>query len=143
MTESPALILLNLNVRVRAFMSRTIESVEVGRPVMEAVKRMVEADIGSVLVTQNQEPIGIITERDILRRVVYARESTEKPVEEIMSGPLITVDHLATIGDAAQIMVERRVRRLLVKEDGRIVGIVTQRDLQKALAETFDALLLT
>jgi len=110
---------------------------------MEAVKRMVEADIGSVLVTQNQEPIGIITERDILRRVVYARESTEKPVEEIMSGPLITVDHLATIGDAAQIMVERRVRRLLVKEDGRIVGIVTQRDLQKALAETFDALLLT
>ncbi|MCL4436505.1 MAG: CBS domain-containing protein [Thaumarchaeota archaeon] len=135
--------MLNIGVRVRAFMNTKMDAVEVGGSVKEAVKKMVDAEIESVLVTKGGDPIGIITERDILQRVVYAGANTDKRVEEIMSHPLITVDPLATLGDAAQIMLQKKIRRLLVKEGEKIVGIITQRDLQRAFMETFNTLLLT
>jgi CBS domain-containing protein len=137
------LSLFNVNVRVRALMNTKIEALEVGSSVRDAVKNMVERDIGSVVITKDGAPIGIITERDVLRRLVYAGETLDKPVEEIMSGPLITVGPLATLGDAAELMVQKKIRRLLIKDGEKVVGIITQRDLQKALMETFDALLLT
>ncbi|MCL5317365.1 MAG: CBS domain-containing protein [Thaumarchaeota archaeon] len=124
-------------------MNTKMDAVEVGGSVKEAVKKMVDAEIESVLVTKGGDPIGIITERDILQRVVYAGANTDKRVEEIMSHPLITVDPLATLGDAAQIMLQKKIRRLLVKEGEKIVGIITQRDLQRAFMETFNTLLLT
>ncbi len=135
--------MLNIGVRVRAFMTTKMDAVEVGSSVKEAVKKMVEAEIESVLVTERGDPVGIITERDILRRVVYAGANTDKRVEEIMSHPLITVDPLATLGEAAQIMLQKKIRRLLVKQGEKIIGIITERDIQRAFMETFNALLIT
>ncbi len=135
--------MLNIGVRVRAFMTTKMDAVEVGSSVKEAVKKMVETEIESVLVTERGDPIGIITERDILRRVVYAGANTDKRVEEIMSHPLITVDPLATLGEAAQIMLQKKIRRLLVKQGEKTIGIITERDIQRAFMETFNALLIT
>ena len=134
--------MFNINVRVRAFMNTKPETLEVGSTVREAVKTMVEKEIGSVLIAKEGVPVGIITERDILRRLVYRGETLERSVEELMTTPLITVGPLATLGEAAEIMVQRKIRRLPVKEGDKIVGIITQRDLQRALMETFNALLL-
>ncbi len=135
--------MFNPNVRVRAFMNSRLETVEVGSTVREAVRKMVQKEIGSVLVTKKGVPIGIMTERDILRRLVFPADTLERPVEEMMSGPLITVGPLATLAEAAEIMVQRKIRRLPVKDGDSIVGIITQRDLQRALMETFNALLLS
>lgn len=135
--------MFNLHIRVRAFMSTRLETVEAGSTAREAVKKMVEKEIGSVLITKEGIPIGIITERDILRRLVYPADTLERSVEELMSGPLITVGPLATLGEAAEIMVQKKIRRLPVKDGDNIVGIITQRDLQRALMETFNALLLS
>ncbi len=123
-------------------MTTKLETVEVGSTVREAVKTMVEKGIGSVLITKNGVPVGIITERDILRRLVYAEDTPGRLVENLMSGPLITVGPLATLGEAAEVMQQKKIRRLLVKDGEDIVGMVTQRDLQRALLETFNALLL-
>lgn len=124
-------------------MNPKLEALEVGSTVRDAVKKMVEREIGCVVITKDGAPIGIITERDILRRLVFRGETLDKPVEELMSGPLITVGPLATLGEAADLMVQKKIRRLLIKDGEKIVGIITQRDLQKALMETFNALLLT
>jgi CBS domain-containing protein len=135
--------LFNVNVRVRALMNTKLEALELGSKVRDAVKRMVERDIGCVVITRAGTPIGIITERDILRRLIGPEEILDRPVEDLMSAPLVTVGPLATLGEAAELMVQKKIRRLLIKDGEKIVGIVTQRDLQKALMETFNALLLT
>ena len=60
-----------------------------------------------------------------------------------MSTPLITIDSLATIGEAAELMTNREIRRLLVTEKDKVVGIITQRDIQKALLDAFNTLVLS
>ena len=124
-------------------MNTKLETVEVGTTVRDAVKKMVKKDIGSVLITKEGNPVGIITERDILRKLVSPTDTLDRSVEDMMSSPLVTVRPLATLGEAAELMVQKKIRRLPVKDGEKIVGIVTQRDLQRALMETFNSLLLT
>lgn len=89
------------------------------------------------------ESVGIVTERDLLKSLAYRKAiRPDTSVEVIMSKPLIVVSSNATIGDAAEIMAKHKIRRLVVKENNKYVGIVTQRDLQKAMTDTFRSLLL-
>jgi CBS domain-containing protein len=100
--------------------------------VFEAVKRMVEANIGSLLVTENGEVAGIVTERDYLRRVTLeGRTDKETPVREIMSSPLIVVTPETTIDECMALMTDRRIRHLPVVESGRVTGLVSIGDLVK------------
>ena len=135
--------MLNVAVRVKAFMNRDIVSIDSSRTIKEAVKRMVKAGIGSIVITNGGKPVGIITERAVLKRALMAAKRPSRPVGEIMSSPLITIRSLATIGDAAELMTEKEIRRLIVTEDNKVVGIITQRDVQKALLDTFNTLILT
>jgi signal-transduction protein with cAMP-binding, CBS, and nucleotidyltransferase domain len=136
--------MLNLGVRVRAFMNPNIIRIEGSKSIKDAARKMVEAGISSILVTDDRgRPIGIVTERDIVQRVISAGKNPDRRVEEIMSSPLITVGPLATFGEAAQIMIERKIKRLLVKEDENILGIITQTDVQRGMLDTFNSLLLT
>ena len=134
---------LNLTVRVKAVMSKNMVSIEKGLSIRSAIKTMVHRDLGSVVITANGKPIGIVTERDILKSLAYRKAiRPDTSVEVIMSKPLRVVSSNATIGDAAEIMAKHKIRRLVVKENNRYVGIVTQRDLQKAMTDTFRSLLL-
>ncbi len=135
--------MLNLSVRVKAYAKAKIEGIDSAKTIKEAVKKMVDLEIGSIVITANGKPVGIVTERDVLDRVLSAGKNPNRPVREIMSAPLITIDGLATLGEAAELMVKKKIRRLLVSEGDNIVGIVTQRDIQRALMETFNTLLLT
>lgn len=106
---------------------------------------MVKNNIGSVVVTadSNRDPVGILTERDILKSIAYRRVRPEiTKIEEIMSTPILSVQEDATLGDAAQMMIKKNIRRLLVKQDDKYVGIITQRDLQKLMTDTIRALLI-
>ncbi|MDG6906788.1 MAG: CBS domain-containing protein [Nitrososphaerota archaeon] len=135
--------MLNVAVRVKAFMRREMISIDSKRTIKEAVKRMVRYDIGSIVITNHGNPVGIVTERDVLRRALMASKRPNRPVKEIMSSPLITIDSLATIGEVAELMSNRDIRRVLVTENDKVVGIITQRDVQKALLDTFNTLIIS
>jgi CBS domain-containing protein len=100
--------------------------------VLEAVKRMVEANIGSLLVTKGGEIAGIVTERDYLRRVALEGPTDEAvTVEEIMSSPLVVVTPETAIDECMALMTDRRIRHIPVVDGGEVVGIVSIGDLVK------------
>jgi CBS domain-containing protein len=98
-----------------------------------AAKKMWEQQTGSLLVTDGEELVGIVTERDILR-AVGTRTSLDTPLSAVMSKDLITVDPGASIREAARIMTDKWIRHLPVLDGGKLVGIVSQRDLSGLLA---------
>lgn len=107
-------------------------AIEGDASVLDAVKRMVEANVGSLLVTERGEIAGIVTERDYLRRVALeGRDDRTTPVREIASSPLIVVTPETPVDECMAMMTDRRVRHLPVVEDGRVVGMVSIGDLVK------------
>jgi len=128
-------------VKVGDITKRKMVTIEADRPVIEAAKLMAEHDIGSVVVTREGKPIGIITERDVISRcIARGKDLNTTAVGAVMSCPLITVDADASLFIATRKMVENNIRRLLVTEKGEIIGIFTQKDLLSKLMEVFLAL---
>ena len=99
--------------------------------VLETVRRMVEMNVGSLLVTEGGEVTGIVTERDYLRRVTLEGRTHEASVREIMSSPLIVVTPESTVDECMALMTDRRIRHVPVVEGGRVVGLVSIGDLVK------------
>jgi CBS domain-containing protein len=112
---------------------REVLEIEADASVLEAVKRMVEANIGSLLVRDGGEVAGIVTERDYLRSVALEGPTDEQvTVREIMSSPLIVVSPETTIDECMALMTDRRIRHVpVVGEDGDVVGIVSIGDVVK------------
>ena len=105
-------------------------------PVLEVIRLMAEHHIGSVLVMQGGELVGIATERDYARKVILqGRSSADTPVAAIMSSPVITVTPADTAQTCMAMMTDRRIRHLPVVEDGRVLGLVSIGDLVKAVIE--------
>ena len=106
--------------------------IEASATVFEAIKRIVELNVGSILVTEGDQVVGIMTERDYLRKVaVHGRTSHDTTVGEIMSSPLVYVTPETTIDESMAIMTDRRIRHLPVVEDDDVVGIVSIGDVVK------------
>jgi CBS domain-containing protein len=90
---------------------------------------------------ENGKPVGILTERDILKRVCPEKLCKRNvTAEEIMSRPLVHIEADAGLGQASSLMTLKDVRRLLVVDKGKIVGIVTQKDIMRGSLETFMSL---
>ncbi len=120
---------------VEDIMSAPLITVETGVIVRDAAILMTEKKIGSIIVTDSGNPVGIVTERDALARVVsLCRDPCETRISEIMSSPLITIPKETEILAAMRKMREDGIRRLGVTEDGNIVGIVTERDIIRAVS---------
>ena len=106
--------------------------IEASATVFEALKKVVEANVGSILVTEGDQVVGIMTERDYLRKVaVHGRTSHDTTVGEIMSSPLVYVTPETTIDESMAIMTDRRIRHLPVVEDDDVVGIISIGDVVK------------
>ncbi|MCD6409886.1 MAG: CBS domain-containing protein [Candidatus Verstraetearchaeota archaeon] len=119
--------------KVGDFMTKDVLIVDPEATVFEAAKKMVEKDIGSLVVRGEKGELGIITERDILRRVVAEEKDPRKvKVREIMSSPVITCTPETTIDEAAALMAMGRVRRLPVVDNDKVVGIITAYDVARA-----------
>jgi CBS domain-containing protein len=111
---------------------REVLKIEADAPVLEAVKQMVEANVGSLLVTDDGEVTGIVTERDYLRRVAHEGPAGEGvTVRDIMSSPLVVVSPETEIDECMAVMTDRRIRHLPVVEEGDVVGIVSIGDVVK------------
>jgi CBS domain-containing protein len=106
--------------------------IDADAPVFEAVKRMVEANVGSLLVSDAGRHIGIVTERDYLRRIALERRDDETiAVRDVMSSPLVVVTPDTSIDECMAVMTDRRIRHLPVVDEGIVVGIVSIGDVVK------------
>jgi CBS domain-containing protein len=118
---------------VRDFMSRDVKTVRTDATVKEAVGKMNKFRIGSIIVMEGKRPVGIITERDILERIVEpCMEPTAIKAKEIMSSPVISTSPEVNIEDVARLMASKKIKKLAVIENGKMVGIITSMDLMKA-----------
>jgi signal-transduction protein with cAMP-binding, CBS, and nucleotidyltransferase domain len=107
-------------------------SIDCEATVYDAVERMVEANVGALLVTVDGRIEGIVTERDYLRRVtIQGRTDHETHVREIMTAPLIVVSPETSIDECMALMTERRIRHLPVAENGEVVGVISIGDVVK------------
>jgi CBS domain-containing protein len=98
--------------------------------VYDAVVMMADKQVGALLVMNDGQLLGIVSERDYARKVVLlGRSSHETPVTEIMSSPVATVTPDATVGDCMRMVTERRFRHLPVVENGKVTGMVSIGDL--------------
>lgn len=131
---------MRVGYAVSSIMTKEIVGVETDAPLTDAIRTMVEKNIGSVLATRKGAMVGIVTERDILRKLIAADEYMTLKVGDVMSGPLVTIDGHAAIGEAADLMTGKRIRRLLVTQDGEIRGIITERDIMRATLDVFGKL---
>ena len=122
-------------------MTRGVKTVRVDANVREAVRKMNKFDIGSIVVMQGRRPFGILTERDILRRIVEpCIEPSIVKVKEIMSHPVVTIKPDVNIEEATRLMVRKRIKKLPVVENDALVGIITSMDLMRAGPKLIDSL---
>jgi CBS domain-containing protein len=112
-------------------MSRRILTASPSTPVVQAARTMREANIGALLVSEaDGRYVGIISETDLVRKVLAAeREASQVLVSEVMMAPIIAIEIDRSAHDASDLMAERAIRHLAVTEDGRIVAMLSVRDL--------------
>lgn len=119
-----------------AFKDRKVWTIEPEEPVLDAIQLMADKHIGALPVVRGEELVGIVSERDYARKVILlGRSSTDTPVWQIMSSPVVTVSPDEAVHRCMEIMTERRIRHLPVVERGMLTGIISIGDLVKAVIE--------
>jgi len=126
-------------VKVSEVMTEATVTDSAGDTLAEAARKMWKQQTGSLLVIdEGGDLIGIITERDILRAAATATTLDSATVAEVMSKDLTTVNPSTTLREAAKLMADNWIRHLPVVDGGKVVGIISQRDLSGVLAEALN-----
>lgn len=120
---------------VRDFMTTNVITIDVQRTVLEAAKLMHQQDVGDLVVMEGNVAKGIVTERDLVRRIMAQKKPLDTKVSEVMSDPLITIEEEASIRDAARKMVKYKIRRLPVMKKDVLVGIIATSDFARHLSK--------
>ena len=120
---------------VKDFMTTNVITIDVQGTALDAAKLMHQQDVGDLVVTEGKVPKGIVTERDLVRRVMANKKPLDTKVSEVMSDPLITIDEESSLRDAARKMVEYRIRRLPVMKKNTLVGIIVTSDFARHLSK--------
>ena len=122
-------------ILVKDIMTKALISVEPGTTVFQVAKMMEQGGIGAVLVKKDGTASGIITDRDFAIKIATQKLPLETSVDKVTSYPLETINSSETILIAADQMSSKKIRKLAVVEDGKIVGIITSTDLVNQLAK--------
>ena len=118
---------------VRDIMAKNIKTVKPDDTVHTAVVKMNKFDIGSVIVVSSGRPVGIITETNVMQRIVEPRmDPATVWTKDIMSSPLTTIDENSAVEEAAKIMAEKKINRLPVMKGEKLVGLISSSDIVKA-----------
>ena len=120
---------------VKQIMNNSIVSVDSSVTATNAAKMMEDTGVGSIVVLENNIPVGIITDRDFAIKIAANNLPSDTPVEKTMSSPFITINHSEPISAAAEMMSSKKIRKLAVSENGKIIGIITSTDLVNQLAK--------
>jgi len=120
--------------RVRDIMQKNVITVEIGKTAQNASLILKEKDISFLVVVKEKKPIGVVSERDIIRKIVAQnKEAAAIPLESIMSKNFKWVEPNTSIESAVQKMLNNNIRRLVVLENEKLVGVITQTDLTEFL----------
>jgi CBS domain-containing protein len=120
----------------------TVRSIHPDETVYEAIRQMAEHGIGALLVVENDQPVGLLSERDYSRKVIlHGLRSRETMVRTIMSAPLLTISPDASVQEALSMMTEKYIRHLPVLDGSGVIGLVSIGDLVKAVIEDQQALI--
>ncbi|WP_297497759.1 CBS domain-containing protein [Thermococcus sp.] len=120
------------NAPIKVYMTRKLIGVSPGDTVKRASEVMVEFDISSLVVVENDKVVGFFTKTDVIRRVVIPGRPNTTPVRKIMTRELITMDSNAPLREVLDVMAKKGVKHILIEENGQIVGIFTLSDLLQA-----------
>ncbi len=121
---------------VEDIMTKKVLTTDVSSSVLELTRLMSEKDVGSLIVLEKDNPAGIVTERDILKKVVAKGLDPGKvKAIEIMQKPIVTINLSSSIFEAVEVMNANKIRRLPVVEDGKLRGIITLLDVMKHYRE--------
>jgi CBS domain-containing protein len=113
-----------------------VHAVGPDEPVLQAIRVMAQSHVGALLVMEGTRLQGIISERDYARKVVLmGRSSSDTPVRDIMTAPVITISPDQFVEDAMRIMTQHRIRHLPVVVGGRVIGVVSIGDLVKSVID--------
>jgi predicted transcriptional regulator len=119
-----------MSVELKDVMTNRVIAIEADASLTDAVKLMNKHEIGCLLVMKNGDPVGIITERDFLKRILAKSEELKNvKVKEVMSKPLVTGKPNMEIEDAARFMFQKKIKKLPIVENGKLLGLVTLSDL--------------
>ncbi|HSD04749.1 MAG TPA: CBS domain-containing protein [Nitrosopumilaceae archaeon] len=119
---------------VRDIMIRNVITIEHDKTAKDVALLMAERQVSSLIVIKDETPIGLVTERDLARKISTTdRKSSDVPLSDIMSLKFRWVEPMTPVEDAIQKMINNNIRRLLVLENGKLVGIITETDLAKHL----------
>jgi len=116
---------------VKDIMSKNVISIDVTMTVKDAASMMNDAKIGSIIITKENTPVGILTERDFVTRIAGEAKPISTPLSEVMSKPLLSISPDKTVWEAAEIMKNSEIHKVVVQDGNNLVGIVTATDLIK------------
>ena len=119
----------DIDMPIRSFVTKRLIGVKTESSVQEAAQRRVEFNTGSLVVIEEEEIVGFLTDGDIKKKVVAKGLKPDMPVRDIMVRDLITIDISANTKDVLELMSEKKIQHVLIEEKDDIVGIVTFRDL--------------
>lgn len=121
---------IEIYISVKEVMTEKVITTDIEESALKVGKEMIKHNVGSIIVTKNDEAVGIITERDMVKKIIAKNKKTENvSASMLMSSPLIMIKPSTNVIDASKIMSKANVRRLVVMQNGKIVGIITDRDL--------------
>jgi CBS domain-containing protein len=120
---------------VKNLMTKKVLTIDSQKTVFEAAQLMSRKEVGDVIIVDAEMPIGIMTERDIVRRVVAKERPVTIKVSDVMTTPLITISPDASLKEAARTMVNHRIRRLPVLKEHKLVGILVVSDFARHLGK--------
>ena len=122
--------------QIRDIMEKNVITIEKNKTAQDAAKIIAEKDISFLVVMNDDLPEGVLSESDFVRKIAAEdRKSSDVPISEIMSYKFRSVGPSTTIEDAVQKMLNNNIRRLLILEDDKLVGVITQTDLASHLRD--------
>ena len=121
---------METEIAVREIMTRPVITADADLDILSAAKKMGSANVGSLIIVFDDKPSGILTERDLVKKVI-AQGIDPRTIKaaEVMSAPVVSIEPEASLREAAALMLRSGVKRLPVTSKGRLVGIITDTDL--------------
>ena len=115
--------------QIRDIMEKNVVTIEHDKTCHNAAKLLEEKNVSFLVIIKEDEPIGVVTERDFVRKLVSHNLPSETPLSDIMSPKFRSVEPSTSIEDAIQKMLNNNIRRLLVLENEKLCGVITETDL--------------
>ena len=114
---------------VKDVMKTNVISIDSSMTVKDAACMMADANVGCIIITKDNAPLGILTERDFVKKIASKNKALSTPLSEVMSAPLTIIGQDETIWEAAEMMKQNGIHKLPVQEGNKVIGIITTTDL--------------